>query len=135
MELTLRLPPAADMELVAVRAAEIAGRSVGIGRDGLDAVGIAVAEAFLNAVEHGGGRDVEVRIRTESDAAGCGALVVEVEDHGAGFDPGRDCPQRASGRLRRRGWGIRLMGELVDDLSIESRPGRTVVRLCKRREV
>jgi len=134
VELELTLPPVADMELVAVRAAEVVGRAIGLAGDELDAVGVAVAEAFLNAVEHGGGREVHVRVLDERRADGSLALVVEVEDRGPGFDPERRARRCVTGRLRRRGWGLRLMRELVDELAIESRPGHTVVRLCKRRE-
>ncbi|RMF85429.1 MAG: ATP-binding protein [Nitrospirae bacterium] len=134
MELRLTLPPVADMELVAVRAADVVGRAIGLDRDQIEAVGVAVAEAFLNAVEHGGGREVEVRVLEECWKDGSRALVVEVEDRGPGFDPERGPKRRPMGRLKRRGWGLRLMRELVDELQVESQPGRTVVRLCKRRE-
>ncbi len=82
----------------------------------------AVAEAVMNAVEHGNaGRDdlpVEVRV-----TAGDDTIIVEVTDHGAGeplpdtvAEPDLDAKLR--GEQSPRGWGLFLIRELLDDLQI-----------------
>ena len=131
-EIRLVLPPLPDVELVAVRAAEVLGRHAGFGQDALDAIGIALAEACLNGIEHGGVGGIMVRLAVDGAEDRGPALAVEVEDHGTGFATGPTRrPRRAGDRLKKRGWGLVLMRELMDEVEVESRPGRTVVRMRK----
>lgn len=135
MEVRLDLPAAPDVELVAVRAAEVLGRRAGFSRESLEAIGVAVAEACLNAIEHGSDGGVAVRVFAEVEPGERPALVIEVEDHGRGFDPAAVRRRRAkAGRPRKRGWGLEIMRELMDDVTIDSHPGRTLVRMRKRLE-
>lgn len=132
----LVLPPLEEVELVAVRAAEALGRAAGFEKNALDAVGIALAEACLNGLEHGGGEGgIMVRLAVEGGEGRPAALLAEVEDHGAGFGASAPRPQAGAGeRLKKRGWGLVLMRELMDEVEVESEPGRTVVRMRKYRE-
>jgi len=132
-EIRLVLPPLNGVELVAVRAAEVLGRGAGFPRETLDAVGIALAEACLNGLEHGRGEGgIMVRLALEEGVRRAPALLVEVEDHGIGFGKSRSRhPGRVGGRLKKRGWGLVLMRELMDEVDVESVPGRTVVRMRK----
>ncbi len=128
MEALLHLPVVPDIELVAAKTAETLGRAVGLDQTRVEAVSVAVVEACLNAMEHGGG-PVTVRM-TGSPSQ----LEVEVEDHGCGFDPDREPgqgPTRVQGCVTKRGWGLTLIRELMDEVQIRSRPGETVVRMCK----
>ena len=79
-------------------------------------------EALHNAVRHAGAQQVSVRLTDEH-----GTLVLEVNDDGGGFDPGRP-------ELRARHLGLTSMEErareLGGHLEIRSRPGAgTTVRL------
>ena len=80
-------------------------------------------------VSHG----VTVRLREDNyDSKRC--LVIEVEDHGAGFDPEtapKNSASRVIGCASKRGWGLTLIRELMDDVQIESTPGKTVVAMRK----
>lgn len=132
MEVHLELPPAADVELVAVTAAEILAKRAGIGPEGRDAIGIALAEACLNALEHGAdGGSIMVRLVAREAGDGPGELLAEIEDHGPGFQGPRFTEPPRARRVRKRGWGLVLMRELMDEVEIESHPGRTVVRMRK----
>ncbi len=132
MEVRLELPPVADVELVVVRAAEILAKRLGIGSEGRDAIGIALAEACLNALEHGaGGGGIMVRLVARKHGDGPGELLAEIEDHGPGFQASRLTASPRGGRVRKRGWGLVLIRELMDEVEIESHPGRTVVRMRK----
>jgi anti-sigma regulatory factor (Ser/Thr protein kinase) len=98
----------------------------------VEAASVAMVEACLNAMEHGGG---PVTVRLQSDNHGerpC--LVIEVEDHGQGFDPAaapQNSPSRVLGGSSKRGWGLTLIRELMDDVQIRSEPGKTLVYMCK----
>ncbi|MEJ2189002.1 MAG: ATP-binding protein [Acidobacteriota bacterium] len=98
----------------------------------VEAASVAVVEACLNAMEHGGG-PVVVRLRSATEAERA-CLAVEVEDHGQGFDPERaprNRPSRVLGRSTKRGWGLTLIRELMDEVHIQSAPGKTLVYMRK----
>ncbi len=133
MEVALELPLVPDVELVAAKAVQVLGRSLGMTDGELESVTVATVEACLNAMEHGGRDRFFVRVRT-SGGNGPAALTVEVEDHGKGFDP--ECvpgsgASRVQGCVAKRGWGLRLIRELMDEVEVRSRPGKTVVRMVK----
>lgn len=101
--------------------------------DGLEA---AVAEAVLNAIEHGNGgeatRLVEVRARVAERA-----LVVRVSHEGCGGGPpaeptAPDLDAKLRGEQTERGWGLFLIRHLVDRLEVRTRGGRDGVELVLR---
>jgi len=132
MEVVLHLPVVPNVELVAAKAVEALGGALGMHQTRVEAASVAVVEACLNAMEHGGGR-VTVRL-TGDDEGGRSRMVVEVEDGGVGFDPAtapRNTASQVLGCASKRGWGLTLINELMDDVQIDSEPGRTVVRMSK----
>lgn len=132
MEVVLHLPVVPNMELVAAKAVETLGRAMGMHQTRVEAASVAMVEACLNAMEHGGG-PIVVRLRGENHASKP-CLVIEVEDRGRGFDPERapqNSPSRVLGCASKRGWGLTLIRELMDEVRIESAPGRTVVAMRK----
>ena len=131
MEVVLHLPVVPNVELVAAKAVETLGRALGMHQSRVEAASVAIVEACLNAMEHGGG-PVVVRLTGENEGARR-RLLIEVEDHGGGFDPAvtpRRAP-RVLGGSSKRGWGLTLIRELMDEVQIQSRPGQTLVRMCK----
>jgi len=132
MEVVLHLPVVPNVELVAAKAVETVGGALGMHQSGIEAASVAIVEACLNAMEHGGGQMV-VRMSTDNpDGKPC--LVIEVEDQGDGFDP-TEAPRNSSTRVHgctsKRGWGLTLIRELMDDVQIRSNPGQTLVRMRK----
>jgi anti-sigma regulatory factor (Ser/Thr protein kinase) len=67
---------------------------------------------------------VELSFRVGAEEGGRGAyLEVDVADSGHGFDPTRvKAPEIASAlrSSRKRGWGIKIIESLMDDVRIES---------------
>lgn len=127
----LVLPPQPQAELVAGAAVESLGRRIGLSRDTLAEVKLAVVEACLNALEYGGGQ-VEVEL------VGFGGrrprLEVVVVDHGPGFAPETVATPSLETVLhaeRKRGWGLELMRHLMDEVEITSVPGCTRVRMTR----
>jgi serine/threonine-protein kinase RsbW len=132
MEVVLHLPVVPNVELVAAKAVETLGGALGMDQSRVEAASVAVVEACLNAMEHGGG-PVVVRLRSATEAERV-CLAVEVEDHGHGFDPERaprNRPSRILGRSTKRGWGLTLIRELMDEVHIQSAPGKTLVSMRK----
>jgi serine/threonine-protein kinase RsbW len=132
MEVVLHLPVVPNVELVAAKAVETLGGALGMHQTRVEAASVAMVEACLNAMEHGGG-PVTVRLRQDNhDARPC--LVIEVEDHGEGFDP-EAAPQNSASRVlgsaSKRGWGLTLIRELMDDVEIRSTRGMTLVSMRK----
>jgi len=88
----------------------------------------AAGEALANAAEHG---DRESSSGFDVIATFDGTqLVIEVQDHGAGFDAGavlHSAPPSLGGN---RGFGIHLMRTLMDDVRYSDRGSR--VQLVKR---
>jgi len=132
MEVVLHLPVVPNVELVAAKAVEALGGALGMHQTRVEAASVAVVEACLNAMEHGGGQ-VTVRLTGEGDGQRS-RMVVEVEDRGVGFNPAtapRNTASQALGCASKRGWGLTLIHELMDEVEIDSKPGRTMVRMSK----
>jgi serine/threonine-protein kinase RsbW len=132
MEVVLHLPVVPNVELVAAKAVETIGGALGMPQTRIEASSVAIVEACLNAMEHGGGQ-VVVRMTTD-DSDDIPSLIIEVEDQGPGFDPAvvpRNSASRVHGCTTKRGWGLTLIRELMDEVQIRSHPGRTLVRMRK----
>ena len=105
----------------------------------LEALKTAVAEATMNAIEHGNHNDtsllVEVRVWTDEHA-----LVVRVTDEGGGGDPvpalstEPDIDAKLRGEQSPRGWGLFLIRNMVDDLHVFTDDEHHVVELVVRLE-
>ena len=132
MEVVLHLPVVPNVELVAAKAVETLGGALGMHQTHVEAASVAMVEACLNAMEHGGG-PFTVRLRSDNhDSRQC--LLIEVEDHGGGFDPAtapQNSATRVLGSTMKRGWGLTLIRELMDEVQIRSAPGKTLVHMCK----
>jgi serine/threonine-protein kinase RsbW len=132
MEVVLHLPVVPNVELVAAKAVETLGGALGMHQTHVEAASVAMVEACLNAMEHGGG-PFTVRLRCEDqDSKKC--LVIDVEDQGDGFDPAtapKNSASRVIGSTMKRGWGLTLIRELMDEVQIRSSPGKTLVSMRK----
>ncbi|MBB2745444.1 UNVERIFIED_ORG: anti-sigma regulatory factor (Ser/Thr protein kinase) [Microbispora rosea subsp. rosea] len=88
----------------------------------LDDLVIAANEAAINVLEHGGGAG------TLAISCAGGVLAVDVADHVGVLRPGAVPSERPSGRGD-RGFGLWLMGELCDSVTIDRVPGQSTIRL------
>ncbi|MGI8633377.1 MAG: ATP-binding SpoIIE family protein phosphatase [Solirubrobacterales bacterium] len=108
-----------------------AARDTGFPADRLDRLATAVAEATMNAMEHGNRYDPDrpVSIRASGSSR---ELTVEISDHGgarpipAATTP--DLEAKLAGEQEPRGWGLFLIEHMVDEMQIrEHGDGHTVV--------
>ena len=126
-EVHLTIPIAPEMEMAAMAQVAALGEWMEMGRDKIDEVKMAVAEACINAFEHSQTPDrkvdIQFRISAEGESDGRSYLEVDVSDAGHGFDPSHLETPNISAKLksrRKRGWGIKIIESLMDDVRIES---------------
>ena len=109
---------------------------LGIAQARVERLRTAVAEATMNAMEHGNSyrADLPVRVRllTTPDR-----VLVQITDHGdTGKQPAEqpDLEAKLAGLQRPRGWGLFLIRNMVDGLDETSDEGRHTVELMMKRE-
>ena len=125
-EISLTIPVAPEMEIVATAQAAALGEYIGMGHDKIDEVKLALVEACINAFEHSGTRDelLHLTFRIGKDGEGKEWLEVEVLDQGKGFDHSRiekpSIEKSFTGDKKKRGWGLQIIHSLMDGVSITS---------------
>lgn len=127
-EIRLKIPCREEFVGIVRLQAEAIARRVHYDEEQIYDIITAVGEVCDNSIEHGkseAGIDVQYLLTTS-------ALQVEIVDYGPGFDPtgmGDEPPDVFS----EGGRGIFLMRHLMDEVHIDSRPGRTRTVMSKRR--
>ncbi|RPI87816.1 MAG: hypothetical protein EHM41_03585 [Chloroflexi bacterium] len=102
------------------RVAEVV-ESLNLDRAKLERLKTAVAEAAMNAMEHGNKYqpDLPVKIRVQTNSA---ALSVQITDYGTGQQiPQPEIPNleaKLAGEQTSRGWGLFLIKNMVDELNV-----------------
>jgi serine/threonine-protein kinase RsbW len=139
-EVHLTIPVAPEMEIAATAQVAALGEWMEMGRDKIDEVKMAVVEACINAFEHSGTPDrkveIDFRIDYADDEHKRAYMEVDVNDSGQGFDPARLKSPDISSKLkssRKRGWGIKIIESLMDDVRIESGVNGTKIVMRKYR--
>ncbi|MEJ7876099.1 MAG: SpoIIE family protein phosphatase, partial [Solirubrobacterales bacterium] len=111
------LPSAPGNEREAMKRVEGAVAELGFEPARLERLKTAVAEATMNAMEHGNeyraDRPVAIRVVHAGDR-----IRVRVTDHGGAGAP--DIDAKLDGRQEPRGWGLFLIEEMVDEMHVES---------------
>jgi serine/threonine-protein kinase RsbW len=124
-EVHLTIPVAPEMEIAATAQVAALGEMAEMERDKIDEVKMAVVEACINAFEHSETPDRKVELDFRIGIANGNRVFLEVgvADAGKGFDPARISPPDLAHKLkssRKRGWGIKIIESLMDDVRIES---------------
>jgi anti-sigma regulatory factor (Ser/Thr protein kinase) len=103
----------------------------GLSPNQMERLKTAVAEATMNAIEHGNHdrSDVPVEVTVMEET---GAVVVTISDRGNGAGPAPaepDLDEKLAGLQTPRGWGLFLIRHMVDQVDETSAGDRHTVRL------
>lgn len=126
------LSPGESGEAQALVLLEELRRAFGLPGEALADFRLAVVEACLNALEHGA-PPVQVMVTGQRQGSEL-RVVVEVVDHGPGFEPETVPRPELPAKLaspRKRGWGLEIMRRLADRVTVSSHPGQTRVKLVR----
>ena len=129
----LSIPMLPQMELTAGQTAAAVGAFMNLGEEKVEEVKLALIEACINAFEHSQAKDRRLQIEYETGET---ELVVRVSDRGHGFDIAsvrEDLKQRRRDGNKKRGWGLELMRQLMDEVDLVSGRDGTTITLVKRR--
>jgi serine/threonine-protein kinase RsbW len=130
-KMELHLPSILGFEKVAMDFAASVARMMNFPEDRIENLKTAVAEACVNAIEHGNKLDADTGIRVTLTMEPL-RLQVDVKDQGSGISQVTtpDLEQKMAGKEKTRGWGIFLIQNLMDEVQFESVPeGGNVVRM------
>ena len=122
--IALEIPNILGAEKVAIEKAVSIAKEMGFSQDRIDDLKTAIAEACINAIEHGNKFDENTKVGI-TVAADDTKLEVVVHDNGTGIDPDKIPKKRVgeNGFPKRRGYGVFLISNLVNEFSFEAHPG------------
>jgi serine/threonine-protein kinase RsbW len=130
-EYEMVIPMGADTELIAAHTVEQIARRVNFRPEAINQIKTALIEACINATEHSLSPDRKIyqRFRVESDK-----LVVTVASRGV--VPAKVAGQNGEGVSQpegksRRGWGLKLIRTLMDEVEFERVDDGTQLRMTK----
>ena len=125
-------PMIPNMELTAITVAESLGVFINLDTDKIDEVKMALIEACINAFEHSNSQERRINLNFQISEEG---MVISISDGGEGFDLQEELERIAAKRNKgeKRGWGLTLMSELMDEVEVDSTESGTVVKMNKYR--
>ncbi len=137
-EVNLTLPLLPDMEIAASKTATAMAELMDMSPDRVDEVRMAVVEACINSLEHSAAADQKVHLTfVVVKEGGTEKLQITVRDNGVGFSPSELKEPKIEEKLkaaRKRGWGLKIISGLMDEVDLQSGPEGTTVAMTKYRD-
>lgn len=135
-EIVMILPMGEDNELVAANTVEQIARRLNFRPEAINQIKTAIVEACINAAEHSFSPDRKIyqRFRVESDR-----LVITISSRGVvpsnlaaqGAEQEAQDGSRGEAARERRGWGLKLIRTLMDEVEFERVDDGTSLRMTK----
>jgi len=122
-KIELHIPSIMGFEKVAMECSASVAKKMGFTEDRIEDLKTAVAEACLNAIEHGNRMDTNTKVGITLTVEES-KLQVSVKDQGKGIDQIlTPCIEnKVEGKDKPRGWGIFLIKSLMNEVTIEPSP-------------
>src|SRR4030042_1932193 len=122
-KIELHIPSVMGFEKVAMECAASTAKKMGFTEDRIEDLKTAVAEACLNAIEHGNKMDTSTKVGITLTVEES-RLQVSVKDQGKGIDQilTPSIENKVEGKDKPRGWGIFLIKSLVNEVTFEQSP-------------
>lgn len=131
------LPSEPGNERLALARVEQSVRRLGLSGSRLEKLKTAVAEATMNAIEHGNGNRAEIPVEVEVTQSG-DEIIVAISDQGGEAHPAGstaeepDLLKKLDGGQSPRGWGLFLIRNMVDAMDITTNGQRHTIWLTMR---
>jgi serine/threonine-protein kinase RsbW len=130
-EFQMVIPMGEDNELIAANTAEQIAKRLTFRPEAINQIKTAVVEACINAFEHSFSPDRKIyqRFRVESDR-----LVVTISSRGVvptNLNGASGRPDTSEAAEERRGWGLKLIRTLMDEVEFEKVDDGTSLRMTK----
>ena len=125
------IPMASDAELVVAKAFEQIGKNLNIDHELIKQIQLALIESAINAIEHSGSYEKKVGVKITASRS---RLEMVIESPGRFFDPDKVEEPAAEEKLRaghKRGWGLKMMRKIMDEVKVERIGENTRVILVK----
>ncbi|MBF0560237.1 MAG: ATP-binding protein, partial [Nitrospirae bacterium] len=125
------IPMLSNAELVAAKAVEQICKNMDITPDVIKHIQLALIETFINAIEHSGSYDKKVTLKFTALAE---RIEIMIECPGKFFDIANIEEASVEEKLRsehKRGWGMKLVRSIMDEVRIERIDDRTRMVLIK----
>ncbi|HLF60471.1 MAG TPA: SpoIIE family protein phosphatase [Acidimicrobiia bacterium] len=131
------VPSEEGNERIAISKVAEAVSGLGLDEARLERLKTAVGETVMNAIEHGNENRVEIPVEVEV-AVSLAAVSVRVSDQGGEKPiPDAELPDleaKLAGEQTPRGWGLFLIGQMVDEVRTDNHDGTHSVELVMNRE-
>ncbi|AFY75234.1 anti-sigma regulatory factor (Ser/Thr protein kinase) [Synechococcus sp. PCC 7502] len=129
LKLKISIPPVEGIEDIPIVAVELLAQKMGFDANRVQDIVQALTEACVNSILYSTtDDDIEVLV-----TALHGSLVLEVRDHGPGFNPDAvpspDFDLISQIGVKNGGFGIHMIKSLVDKVEIESSEAGTTIRM------
>jgi serine/threonine-protein kinase RsbW len=130
-KIELHIPSVMGYEKIAMECAASMAKKMGFSEDRIEDLKTAVAEACLNAMEHGNKMDTSTKVGITLTVEES-RLQVTVKDEGKGVGEivSPSIESKIEGKDKTRGWGIYLIKSLMNEVKFEPSPeGGNVIKM------
>jgi len=122
-KIELHIPSVMGYEKIAMECAASVAKKMGFTENRIEDLKTAVAEACLNAIEHGNKMDTSTKVGVTLTVEES-KLQVAVKDEGKGIEKVivPSIENKIEGKEKPRGWGIFLIKRLMNEVTFEPSP-------------